>query len=310
MLEGSGCWYCVKAHGTDENCIDKSPAQAQKIVNNPEAPEARSGFQARRDAVVDLASRGKKQILSIEIDQTVTMYRNQKEVMKLRLKFLRMDVYEKWCGKNPKLAKQYFRKEPQSDPLTGATIWGARVPKDEDGGYDLDVVSEKGMNRTKVMDDGQMIINADQQQNIFDQGAETLFGSRGPLNHEFLAGSIGLDGSAPRLSPSPSPEPPSKQDRESSKRRKKSDKKKNLLDHSSSDEPSSSEKSAADDQCGLLVGFAESEATMMRTASGKAKVKGKGKVKAKAKPKSAATGGTSEGAQHHNFSLYHWTFLF
>ena len=73
-MEGSGCWYCVKVHGTFENFIDKSPAQVQKIVNNPEAPEARSGFQARRDAVVDLASRGKKQIISTEIDQAVTMF--------------------------------------------------------------------------------------------------------------------------------------------------------------------------------------------------------------------------------------------
>ena len=48
-----------------------------------------------------------------------------------------MDVYEKWCGKNPKLAQQYCRKKPQTDPLTGATIWGVRVPKDEDGVYDL-----------------------------------------------------------------------------------------------------------------------------------------------------------------------------
>ena len=67
------------------------------------------------------------------MSQSVGVFQTTKESLRLKMKFLRMDAYEKWKQRCPVLSKQFYKKEMQIDPLTHGPMMGVRVPKDEDG---------------------------------------------------------------------------------------------------------------------------------------------------------------------------------
>ena len=68
-----------------------------------------------------------KSITSVHLAECIKMHKVNEEALVLKIKFIRLDLYQIWKAKFPKLAKTYYQVESKEDPLTNVGVLGVRV---------------------------------------------------------------------------------------------------------------------------------------------------------------------------------------
>ena len=185
IIEGSGCQYCDVARVKSEQFGSLTPKQCQKFINrvDEEGVAARERFQPLQVAVINILVSGSKVVTQAMLKHNIEAYQVNEEELVKAMKFLSLDLYQKWKARNPRIAHLYTKVESKSDPMTNQVVLGIRVPKEEDGSYDLNVISRTGVHRRQEVDDGSVQLGADYMEKKFEQSRRELFAGRGAFDH-------------------------------------------------------------------------------------------------------------------------------